>query len=190
MKQKNRELELAHLVWESRWVSDDAGYQAAVGLAAEIRSWHPNETPDQKKSAIQLIAEERARQVTGEGWTLEHDDTHIDGEMPKAAASYALRAADVRTQYPDGIPNGCCLFWPWDKSWWKPSEDPIRNLVKSGALIAAEIDRLQRLRGSWECWICKKRNKGEPAYTSRAINGEFRYCQNCAPKIEIPASNG
>lgn len=35
--------------------------------------------------------------------------------------------------------------WPWDASWWKPSADPIRNLVKAGALIAAEIDRLQRL---------------------------------------------
>jgi hypothetical protein len=33
--------------------------------------------------------------------------------------------------------------WPWEKSWWKPSADPIRNLVKAGALIAAEIDRLR-----------------------------------------------
>jgi hypothetical protein len=37
------------------------------------------------------------------------------------------------------------IFWPWDQDWWKPSPDPIRNLVKAGALIAAEIDRLQRL---------------------------------------------
>ena len=36
--------------------------------------------------------------------------------------------------------------WPWDHEWWKPSDDPVRNLVKAGALIAAEIDRLQRLR--------------------------------------------
>lgn len=34
--------------------------------------------------------------------------------------------------------------WPWDENWWKPSLDPIRNLVKAGALLAAEIDRLQR----------------------------------------------
>jgi hypothetical protein len=33
--------------------------------------------------------------------------------------------------------------WPWDMKWWKPSDDPIKNLVKAGALIAAEIDRLQ-----------------------------------------------
>lgn len=32
--------------------------------------------------------------------------------------------------------------WPWDPSWWKPSPDVVSNLVKAGALIAAEIDRL------------------------------------------------
>jgi hypothetical protein len=30
--------------------------------------------------------------------------------------------------------------------WWKPSTDPIRNLERAGALIAAEIDRLERAR--------------------------------------------
>lgn len=32
--------------------------------------------------------------------------------------------------------------WPFDAPSWKPSEDPIKNLVRAGALIAAEIDRL------------------------------------------------
>jgi hypothetical protein len=32
--------------------------------------------------------------------------------------------------------------WPWDAKWWKPSVDHVRNLVKAGALIAAEIDRM------------------------------------------------
>lgn len=33
--------------------------------------------------------------------------------------------------------------WPWDlKRHWKPTPgDPVRQLVKAGALIAAEIDR-------------------------------------------------
>jgi hypothetical protein len=32
--------------------------------------------------------------------------------------------------------------------WWKPStpNDSIKQLVKAGALIAAEIDRLQRVK--------------------------------------------
>lgn len=36
--------------------------------------------------------------------------------------------------------------WPFGSCEWKPSvADPVRDLVKAGALIAAEIDRLQRL---------------------------------------------
>ena len=34
--------------------------------------------------------------------------------------------------------------WPWNITWWKPSTDPVRNLTKAGALIAAEIERIQR----------------------------------------------
>lgn len=34
--------------------------------------------------------------------------------------------------------------WPWDERWWKP-EGGRRDLVKAGALIIAEIERLDRL---------------------------------------------
>lgn len=37
--------------------------------------------------------------------------------------------------------------WPWAREDWKPDENPIRNLVKAGALIAAEIDRLAAVAG-------------------------------------------
>ena len=40
--------------------------------------------------------------------------------------------------------TGILRLWPWSDKWWKPSDDPVRNLVKAGALLAAEIDRLQR----------------------------------------------
>ena len=36
-------------------------------------------------------------------------------------------------------------LWPWDELFWNPSpDDPVRQLAKAGALIAAEIDKLQR----------------------------------------------
>lgn len=37
------------------------------------------------------------------------------------------------------------MYWPrrWSPDWYKPT-NAIRDLVKAGALIAAEIDRLQR----------------------------------------------
>jgi hypothetical protein len=99
------------------------------------------------QDGVRLIAAERQRQMTAEGWTTEHDDTHGDAEMTAAACCYAAlarRQADgtIRTRAENiGSPSG----WPWEPAWWKPSDDPIRNLVKAGALIAAEIGRLQRL---------------------------------------------
>lgn len=34
-------------------------------------------------------------------------------------------------------------FWPWGKQYWKPTpNDPRRQLVKAGALIAAAIDAM------------------------------------------------
>lgn len=95
-------------------------------------------------SGVELIASERQRQISSEGWSADHDDTHDKGEMAQAAASYALHAAGISSSYPKGIQNGCCMWWPWAKRWWKP-RTPIKDLVRAGALIAAEIDRLQRI---------------------------------------------
>lgn len=93
-----------------------------------------------------LIAAERARQIEIEGWSPEHDDQHKHGELAEAAGSYCDLAA-----YQSAVPStpnnyGRPLGWPFESHWWKPSEDPIRNLVKAGALLAAEIDRLQRAK--------------------------------------------
>lgn len=85
-----------------------------------------------------LIAAERLRQIEQEGYTAEHDDGHPD-EMAMAAIGY-IEASTLTDAAYLPRPN----HWPWDPESWKPSPDPIRNLVKAGALIAAEIDRLQR----------------------------------------------
>lgn len=99
------------------------------------------------KTGIELITDERARQVSKEGWTALHDSEHTQAEMCAAAQCYAavaeIQAANHCTT--EGI-SDTPDQWPWDHEWWKPSDDPVRNLVKAGALIAAEIDRLQRLR--------------------------------------------
>ena len=92
-------------------------------------------------TGVELIAAERKRQVNVEGWMPEHDDTHRLCEMNEAARAYA-RAAELQVRSGSEPENPG--IWPWEREWWKPSSDPIRNLVKSGALIAAEIDRLQR----------------------------------------------
>jgi hypothetical protein len=96
-----------------------------------------------RKSGVELIAEERSRQISVEGWTPEHDDQHTSGELSEAAAGYAHTAC-LQISFLPSLAVCVPALWPWSENWWKPSSDPIRNLVKAGALIAAEIDRLQR----------------------------------------------
>jgi len=96
-------------------------------------------------SAIEDIAAERKRQIEVEGWTAEHDDGHWDGEMARAAASYALNAG-LPTRFFSlavALRGFLSAMWPWDFKWWKPST-PRRDLVKAGALIVAEIERIDR----------------------------------------------
>lgn len=103
-------------------------------------------------SGVDLIAAERRRQVEAEGWTQHHDSQHKRGELAMAASCYANHAA-VQSVLPnpaDVVDYGTKLnlphMWPWEEEWWKPSVDRIKNLVKAGALIAAEIDRLEAQR--------------------------------------------
>jgi hypothetical protein len=91
------------------------------------------------KNGSTLIADERLRQVTQEGFTAKHDAELAPGQLWKAACAYLLHLGFPQAR---GIPS----VWPWHTFWWKPSADPLRNLVKAGALIAAEIDRMQGTR--------------------------------------------
>ena len=89
-------------------------------------------------TGIELIADERQRQISEEWWTPEHDDEHRAGQLAAAAAVYAIPRAQRQRFLIFG-------YWPWKESWYKPTpNDRVRELVKAGALIAAEIDRLQR----------------------------------------------
>jgi len=87
------------------------------------------------KTGSELIAEERVRQINEEGWTKEHDAEQVNGELAMAAACYAT---------PNCLKDVIPFVWPWNIKWWKPTpDDRIRELTKAGALISAEIDRLQ-----------------------------------------------
>jgi hypothetical protein len=102
--------------------------------------------------AAQDVIAERERQKHSEGWTEAHDDEHASGEMAKAAACYAYIAGlhpDARVMVDDApLYAGQNMvvtkrLWPWAWSWWKP-KDRRRDLVRAGALILAEIERLDR----------------------------------------------
>lgn len=89
--------------------------------------------------AVRDVLAERARQVSAEGWTSEHDDAHDRGEMAGAGACYALASTTQHWAVGQAIKT----FWPWAAEWWKP-KSPRENLVRSAALILAEIERIDR----------------------------------------------
>lgn len=108
-----------------------------------------------------LICTERYRQLQAEGFDAAHDDAHGAGELSIAAACYAAAANDAVRGFTGGIKPS---RWPFEPESWKPGRfegglvaagggpNPaivpaaIGNLVKAGALIAAELDRLLRLQ--------------------------------------------
>lgn len=95
--------------------------------------------------AAQDVLHERMRQIGDEGWTPEHDDAHHrHGELAGAAACYALAACDPPAKdVMAAVTAATITVWPWDTAWFKPG-DKRTALVKAGALILAEIERLDR----------------------------------------------
>ena len=96
---------------------------------------------DKERSGIHLITDERERQINEELWDSGHDDEHDEEEIAFAAVCYAMPTSARKMNSNGDAP----YYWPWDSYYWKPS-NRIRDLVKAAALIAAEIDRIQRQR--------------------------------------------
>ena len=95
------------------------------------------------RTGIELIADERQRQIEMEGYKANHDDYQIYNELTIAAACYAVNKIVPKISVQDI--NGSDAF-PWaDKYDKRDKHDRLRSLAISGALIAAEIDRLQRI---------------------------------------------
>ena len=105
----------------------------AQPAAAPLLQW--------SSQAVMDVAAERRRQIEAEGWTPEHDDEHSTGGMAFAAAAYAAHA--------HGGPSMSGALWRWTgwaSKWFKP-KNPRADLVRAGALIVAEIERLDRAAG-------------------------------------------
>ncbi len=86
-------------------------------------------------NAVQSVIAERQRHQSAEGWTPEHDDQYSKSQLLWASSCYVLNAIHPFNRIP--------FDWPWTPEWWKPT-NPRRDLVKAGALILAEIERIDR----------------------------------------------
>lgn len=97
-------------------------------------------------TAIEDVIAERRRQIEVEGWTPEHDDRQTKGELARAAACYcAIAGNDDDTRQARMQIGWQPSTWPWDWTAWKP-KDRRHDLVRAGALIIAEIERLDRAK--------------------------------------------
>ena len=87
------------------------------------------------KTGIELIVEERKRQIEEENWSLEYDTMHKHGQLAIRAAELAVHHTDVRVD----------LDWEESDIWGlvsKHQHNEKKCLVIAGALIAAELDRI------------------------------------------------
>lgn len=113
------------IIDDMRRIADDLDYATAMLERLALQT-----------AAASDVLAERKRHTEVEGWTPEHDDAHDDGSMALAAAGYAIGPRTTDGEPPE--------VWPWGHEWWKP-KDRRRDLVRAGALIIAEIERLDRL---------------------------------------------
>lgn len=162
--------------------------------------------------ALKDIAAERLRQIELEGWTPEHDDEHIDGEMAQAAAVYAapfeIQLVEARSELERGkdawpwrdrvdvsAGRGDCPVWGWARTWFKP-KGRREDLVRAGALIVAEIERFDRIANLERCIACdQKIEDGDLVYND--VNGGLIHAGCCGPEREsycgpdgAPLANG
>lgn len=104
-------------------------YSATLMVTSTVRQ------DQHASSALRDVIAERHRQISAEGFTPEQDDRYTDGELGVAAACYIMADVEPGSDVPE--------LWPWSVEYWKPT-NLRRDLVKAGALILAEIERLDR----------------------------------------------
>ncbi|WP_131931159.1 hypothetical protein [Burkholderia sp. SRS-25] len=133
---------------------DDTGFEAAFdnlhpeykeAFRSAVDAWNRRAASPVESTAEVDVRTERRRQIAEKGWTEEHDDAHACGEIAALAAYYAMPAS-VR-DWPSADTGYGCTFgqailpYGWSA---KIGDDRRGELVKAGALILAEIERLDR----------------------------------------------
>lgn len=108
----------------------------APNSAASQAEASPILVVDSLSTAFMDVLAERRRQQGEKGYSAESDDALTDYQLPRAAACYVLASAGVAR-------HKSTLYWPFAGQ-MKPSDSRRRNLVKAGALILAELERLDR----------------------------------------------
>lgn len=111
-------------------------------IAADHAAFSETEYSKNAPASLQGVLTERIRQIQFHCFYPDQDDEYVNGDLALAGACYAIEAAKQATET-EGAMRLVPEAWPWMAASWRP-HDQRRNLVKAGALILAEIDRLDR----------------------------------------------
>lgn len=128
----------------------------------------------ERASGADQIAAERVRQIIDAGHTATSDDQHIAGELLDAARCFLFAVVFSRNdEWESPIEQIPSLpWWPFDRDRWDPRPNEQENLRIAGALIAAEIDRLDR--------AAKQQREG-----SSFRDGDVVTCPTCRSDVQL-----
>ena len=115
------------------WMHPDTLSEAA----REHLGWIKAELRAFQEGALGLIEAERRRQIEQLGYSHARDDGYTCGQLAEAAACYALAGGGMPVELAE-------QHWPWEPQTFNPGTTRLRALVKSAALIVAELERVQR----------------------------------------------
>ena len=103
---------------------------------------------EKQKTGVQLIAAERREQIKKHGHTIDSDRKYDDPDAHHTHGDLAYAALYALW------PNGIADFYPagWDDVFKEKlrTKNYRERLIVAGALIAAELDRLNRIRAEAE----------------------------------------
>jgi hypothetical protein len=124
------------------------GYQwPGQPIAWEVTHWMLLPEPpnmEKTKTGIELIAQERQEQIEKHGRTIDRDIAENDkNQLSSGASILALNYPFICLEVYDVEESHCPPDWD-QELWCKMVNKPYKErLIIAGALIAAEIDRLQ-----------------------------------------------
>jgi hypothetical protein len=94
------------------------------------------------KTGVELIAEERQKQIDKHGFTAEHHVNHDvwyeNFQLQLAAVTLLMHEFEEQIEVEANLPEG------WELEWFLRlnAKDRRERLIIAGALIAAELDRI------------------------------------------------
>lgn len=116
--------------------------QQEIGRLNRMIVSHSDGFENASRAGLDILGE-RSRQRRLEGYHDHHDDQLVDLSLSSAAIAYIEDARLRGTSGGKGFDFSPPPSWPFSKDAWKP-KDVRRSLVIAGALIIAEIEKVDR----------------------------------------------